>query len=128
MLDSVVDACVIYAHAISYMQGEDLGATTASILESIYFLVVFFFQSFPILYSQADSFELQSRNYARMILSTLTNWLDITLQRPIYILSYLKSPKHVAPLESGLAFRGLFHAYVLFNELIPSLKLMSLYL
>lgn len=110
------------------MQGEDLGAATASILESIYFLVVFFFQSFPILYSQANSFELQSRNYARMILSTLTNWLDITLQRPIYISSYLKSPNHVAPLESGLAFRGLFHAYVLFNELILSLKLMTLYL
>lgn len=111
-LDTLSDACFIYADAILCLQlGGQYGAVSIHIAETIYFLIIFIFRSICIIHLQIYSFDLRIQRHINNVSSVLTNWLDASLAKCIRTCSYLFTA-NTALLEVGCSFYGLFTACV----------------
>lgn len=111
-LDSLLDACFIYADAISCMQlGGGDGVAFIHIAKTIYFLTILFLRSIYDLHSQVYSFDLRIQRHINIVLSVFTNWLDHTLSRCICRCNRLHAA-NTALLEIGCSYYSLFAASV----------------
>lgn len=118
LLESVAEACRIYAHAVSCItiSIRRMEGIIAHVAETMYLIIIFFLWSIPILYTQISSVEdHRTKQFIGMVLSALINWLDCGLEGLIRGTSLISSPDNKL-LECRIALYGLLQMCVVFSS------------
>ena len=105
------DASLLFAQAVAFSKVGGPNGAHKLVMETIYFIIVFFLHAIPRLYDRELHSSPEVQKHTLTVLSTFVHWLDVTLYRCTWCSNGLKFYDRRI-LELASAIRSPVHAYV----------------